>query len=194
MKKEEFLGKIGEVGSYCYEDFDAWDYYWTYDDDITYYIFENAFDYSKLNQKITVEEVVEQTISRNILDIGNNIYEYIPHMKYKLDEAVLCGNYDNFDQLLKRALFEYQKDFIMENIENIVRIHYLTLAHDIIENSKINKFSEEQFDELNELVEQKVEEFCEDNVLNKYVPTEFTEFKEILNIKKTKKQEEILSL
>ncbi|QDY87731.1 hypothetical protein [Mycoplasma anserisalpingitidis] len=194
MKKEEFLRNIDEYSRCKYKDeILNSEYFLHKSDDVNNYLFENAFDYSNLNEKIFVGVIIDELAAQNIPIWNEVIYEHIPHMKYKLDEAVLYGNYDEFNELIKGSLFEYKWEFVSNNIEALIKIHYLDLARNLVKNSEIENI-EISWDELNELVEQKAEEFCVGDVLVKRVPTEFTEFKEILNIKKTKKQEEILSL
>ncbi|QDY88271.1 hypothetical protein [Mycoplasma anserisalpingitidis] len=100
-------------------------------------------------------------------------------MESRINEILFDRTYDNFDQLLKRALFEYQKDFVLENIEHSFRSHFLNLAKEIVKNSgreeiKVN------WEWFNDLVIKKAKEFCSKDALYKYVPTEFNEFEEIL--------------
>lgn len=47
------------------------------------------------------------------------IFKLVPELETKIDEILFDGTYDNFEQLLKRALSEYQKDFVLKNIEQL---------------------------------------------------------------------------
>lgn len=195
MKKEEFLDEIKEYKNYIIKT--------KINDDIFYdknmninkenFIFDNYLDYSNLNKSdIRLEDLISD-ISYNEITIWNEErYKYLTHIVDYIDERINT-DFDSFQKILEASIGSYHYDMLEENIEALLKIHYLDLARELVKNSEIENI-EISLDEFNELVAQKAEEFCDAEVLNKSVPTEFNEFKEMLNIQKTQKQEETLSL
>lgn len=190
MKKEEFLDEIKEYKNYIIKT--------KINDDIFYdknmninkenFIFDNYLDYSNLNKSdIRLEDLISD-ISYNEITIWNEErYKYLTHIVDYIDERINT-DFDSFQKILEASIESYHYDMLEENIEALLKIHYLDLTRELVKNSEIENI-EISLDEFNELVEQKTEEFCDAEVLNKYVPTEFNEFKEILNIQNTQKQE-----
>ncbi|QRI44017.1 hypothetical protein [Mycoplasma phage sp.] len=178
MKQKDFLSKI-DYAIYDYES-KIQDNAFTGIEDIGHFTFNNVFYYSRNeNEKISVVELVEEIVSKNIPRRRYEIFKLVPELETKIDEILFDGTYNNFEQLLKRALFEYQKDFVLENIEHLFRLHFLNLAKEIVKNSEREEIKV-NWEWFNDLVIKKAKEFCSKDVLYKYVPTEFNEFKEIL--------------
>ncbi|QDY87735.1 hypothetical protein [Mycoplasma anserisalpingitidis] len=181
MEKNILLNKIDySVAYYKFEIANYNAYAEMSEDTIDNYLFENAFDYSNLNQKITVEEIVNQIANDKVPISKKWLYEDILNLVEKMDELLKERSFENFEQLVRTASFENQKDFILDSIYPLIKIHYLTLTKKIIENSIFENI-EISWEDLEDLICEKIEEFCDADVLNKYIPNEIPELEEMLN-------------
>ncbi|QDY87732.1 hypothetical protein [Mycoplasma anserisalpingitidis] len=181
MKKEEFLDEIKEYKNYIIKT--------KINDDIFYdknmninkenFIFDNYLDYSNLNKSDISLEGLISDISYNEIPIWDkDKHEYIPYISEIMNEKY--NDCDSLNALINTSIYLYNYEMLQNNIEPLIKIHYLDLTKEIINKNDIKEIDLNHLT-LKKLIDKKASEFCDADVLNKYIPNEIPELEEMLN-------------